>query len=144
MKKELHAAFNEEITRYKNTLLFYARKCDWDTFKVNAGRLFDYIESIEMSETKRKFLKVFGLILAVLVPSVLFILKIHMGGCPTLLRLRDVLGLTVIAGCGFEFYFFLNFRMYMDVKTALYKKRRERFIKNIEQDFRKMILLSKA
>ncbi len=41
MNKELNRAFNEEITGYKNALLHYAKRCEWEMFKDNAGRLFD-------------------------------------------------------------------------------------------------------
>ncbi len=55
MENELQRKINEEVTRYKNSLAFYAKKCEWDTFKINAGRLFDYLEKVEMSEFERKF-----------------------------------------------------------------------------------------
>jgi len=58
MKRELNERFNYEVDRYRKALLFYAKQCQWDTFKANAGRLFDYVESIEMSEIERRFFNI--------------------------------------------------------------------------------------
>ena len=58
MNQELNQLFSEEVNRYKNALLFCAKQCEWETFKINAGRLFDYVESIEMSELERKFFNI--------------------------------------------------------------------------------------
>ncbi len=136
MKKDLYRSFNDEIQRYRNTLVDYAKKCEWEGFKTSAGRLFDYCESIESSEVERRFIRVFWVILVFIVLWLAFMFRIHLGYFPELLGVKKILGLSAIAGSCFEFYFFLNFRLYMDYKTAFYNKRKERFIRDIERDFR--------
>ncbi|MBI5409803.1 MAG: hypothetical protein HZA14_10600 [Nitrospirae bacterium] len=136
MNEELNKTFNEEVTRYKNALVFYARKCDWETFKVNAGRLFDYIESIERSEIERRFFRVSRIILIVLFFVTVFICRINPEIYPELMKVKKTIILMAISGCGFELYFFMNFRIYMKQKMIYYKKRRDRFIRGIEKDFR--------
>ncbi len=136
MNRELRTAFNSEIERYRNILFSCAKRCEWDIFKVNAGKLFDYIESIEMSELERRFLRVFLLVMALLFCILALSVRVNIDSYPELARLKGFFGLTALAGGSFELYFFLNFRMYMDYKTNLYKTRRERFIRNIEDDFR--------
>ncbi len=136
MNRELRTAFNSEIERYRNILGSCAKRCEWDTFKLNAGKLFDYVESMEMSELERKFLRVFLVVMAVLFCILAFSLRLNLDSYPELARFKAFFGLTALAGSSFELYFFLNFRMYMDYKTNLYKTRRERFIRNIEKDFR--------
>jgi hypothetical protein len=136
MKKELYRTFDTEIQKYRNTLVHYAKHSDWDSFKANAGRLFDYCEIVEMTETERRFTRIFGLIMIVLFLVLAFFFKIQLENSPELMAIKRVVLLSAIAGSGYEFYFFLNFRLYMDYKTAFYKERKEIFIKNIEQDFR--------
>jgi len=141
MKSDMHRKFNDEITRYKNSLLFYARKCDWERFKINAGRLFDYVESIEMSEIERRFFNISKVVVIILCLAVAVIFKLNPGIIPEAERVKELLTLSAIAGCCFEVYFFFNFRKYMQGKTVYYKKRRERFIRNIENDFRNVSLI---
>lgn len=138
MDNELYKRFNEEVNRYKNSLLFYAKKCEWETFKVNAGRLFDYVESIETSVIEKKFIRITKMILAVLFFIVVLIFKMNPDMYPELARVKELMILMAIAGCCFEVYFFYNFRTYMRSKTVFYKKRRERFIRDIERDFKHM------
>jgi len=136
MRKEFNDMFNEEVSRYKKSLTFYARSNEWDTFKKTAARLFDYLESIEMSEVKRKFFFIFKLIMAVIfcIILVMFSLKPELG--PYTEKIRKGMMLAAIAGGGYEFFFFMNFRFYLGFKTASYKRRRELFVRYIEQDFR--------
>lgn len=140
MKPDMHRKFNDEITRYKKSLLFYARKCDWDRFKVSAGRLFDYVESIEMSEIERRFFNISKVVLIILCALTAVIFKLNPGLFPEAEKIKELMTLSAIAGCCFEVYFFFNFRRYMQGKTVFYKKRRERFIRNIENDFRNVSL----
>ncbi|MBI5056429.1 MAG: hypothetical protein HZB61_07430 [Nitrospirae bacterium] len=140
MDSNLHRTFNDEVNRYKNALLFYARKCDWDTFKVNAGRLFDYVESIEMSEIERRFYNISKVIVMALFIVVIFILKMDQNLSPGITRLKDFVVIIAVAGGSFEIYFLLNFKMYMKNKIRRYKKRRERFIMAIEQDFKEIVV----
>jgi hypothetical protein len=139
MKRDFADRFNEEVERYRQALLFYARKCDWETFKMKAGNLFDYVEWVELSETERRFFRIFKAILVVLVAVVIAIMNMDWTINPELQRIRFSIVLLAIAGSCFELYFFLNFRTYMEVKTTCYQKRKDRFIRNIENDFRKMV-----
>jgi hypothetical protein len=140
MKKTMHNKFNEEITKYKNSLLFYARKCDWDTFKINAGRLFDYVETYEMSAIEQQFFRISKMIVSVLLLATVLIFKLNPGFFPEAERLKEIMTLLAIAGCCFEVYFFFNFRKFMQGKTFYYKKRRDNFIRNIERDFKNISL----
>jgi hypothetical protein len=141
MKHELNEIFNKEVDRYKNTLIFYAKQCEWDTFKVNAGRLFDYVESIEMSEIERRFFNISKVIVAVLAVVVVVILRLNIINLPEIAGyetagLKKIIILAALAGGCFEVYFLLNFKLYMKYKTNFYKKRKERFIIDIERDFK--------
>ncbi|MBI5739827.1 MAG: hypothetical protein HZA16_03815 [Nitrospirae bacterium] len=140
MNEEFNQRFSEEVNRYKNALLFCAKQCEWETFKVNAGRLFDYVESIEMSETERRFFNISKIVVFILCIVVLFILKMNLIIIsPAIARIRELITIAAVGiGC-FEMYFFFNFRMYMKAKKSFYKKRRERFISDIEKDFKDII-----
>jgi hypothetical protein len=140
MKKELAERFNSEIERYRQTLLHHARSCDWDTFKMKAGNLFDYVERVELSEIENRFFKTFRAILLVLVVVVIAIINMDVSIHPDLQRLKYTILWLAIAGSCFELYFFLNFRRYMEIKITYYKKRKDRFIMNIEKDFRKIVV----
>ena len=144
MENKLQRKINEEVTRYKNSLAFYAKKCEWDTFKINAGRLFDYLEKVEMSEFERKFFIASKVVAVVLVLTVLFIIKINPEAYPRLLRVKELMILFAIGGCCFEVYFLYNFRMYQKGRRIYYKKRRDRFIREVERDFRDIIIPSIA
>jgi len=138
MENELYNKFNEEINRYRNSLLFYAKKCDWDTFKDNAGRLFDYCESFEMSVIEKKVFRITKIVVAVLFFMVVLIVKLNPNIYPELARVKEVMTLIALLTCFFEVFFLLNYRMYMKGKMSCYKKRRERFVINIQQDFKDM------
>jgi hypothetical protein len=140
MNDEFANRINEEVERYKNALLHYAKQCEWDSFKSKAGALFDYLEAIELSEIQRKFFRMFRLILIVLVMIIVIILKMNGEAYPALLRFKDSLVITAIAGSCFELYFFLNFRLYVEHKMSWYKQRREQFIRNMEKDFKEIIV----
>jgi hypothetical protein len=140
MKKELADNFNKEVERYRQTLLKLARSCDWDTFKMKAGNLFDYVEWIEIAEIENRFFRIFKSVLVVLVAVVVAIVNMDVAIHPDLARVRYSIILLAIAGSCFELYFFLDFRMYMEVKSLCYQKRRDKFIRNIEKDFREIIL----
>ncbi len=141
MRKELRAAFNEEINRYKNILLYCARRREWENFKLNAGKLFDYVEAIEMSETERRFLRVFIAIMAALFCVAALILGIDPAPFgEELPKVKQIMTAMAIVGCCFELWFFASFRHYMGNKTVSYKKRRSLFIRIIEQDFNEICL----
>jgi hypothetical protein len=138
MKRTLSDKFNHEVNKYKNSLLFCAKQSEWDTFKEHAGRLFDYVESIEVSEFERRFFRIFKTVLGFLLLAVIVILKMNPDMYPGLANIKDKMIVLAVAGCCFEVYFFYNFRMYMKGKTLYYKKRRQKFIYNIENDFKEM------
>jgi hypothetical protein len=138
MKKELQKRFNEEVHRYRNALMFCARKCDWETFRVKAGNLFDYLENIEMSVTERKFYRMFKIILAALCLVTVLILKFRPPQFPVADRIYELMIIGAVAGCCFEVYFFYNFRSYMRGKMIYYGKRKEKFIREIMSDFRQL------
>ena len=109
--REFANKINEEIERYKNALLHYAKQCEWQSFKSKAGMLFDYLEAIELSEIQRKFFRMFKLILFVLVIIIVIILKMNGEDYPSLLRFKDSMVIMAIAGSCFELYFFVDFRL---------------------------------
>ncbi len=136
MKKELAEQFSREVEGYRKALLFCARESNWEEFKAKAGKLFDYVETIERVELERKFFSVFSVILAALVVTVIALFSVNFEVSPESMRLKNTVLFTAIAASGFELYFFINYRTYAGVRTSLYKERRQSFIKNIEKDFR--------
>lgn len=141
MTKELHTAFNEEVDLYRNILLNCARRKEWETFKLHAGRLFDYVESIEMSETERRFVRIFIIVMAALFCAAAMVLGVD----PALygeeiLKVKQFMIAMAIVGCCFELFFFASFRHYMENKSVSYYKRRNLFIRIIEQDFNEICL----
>lgn len=140
MKKKLAEQFSREVESYRRALLFCARESDWEEFKAKAGRLFDYVETIERVELEKRFFSVFSVILAALVVTVIALFNVNFEISPELMRLKNTVLFTAIAASSFELYFFINYRTYAGVRTSLYKERREKFIKNIEQDFRSYTL----
>lgn len=140
MKKELNDQFNREVDGYRNALLGDARKSDWTAFEAKAGKLFDYVESIERRELERRFYSAFSLILAALILAVIALFSINFEVSPELMRLKNTVMLAALATSSFELYFFINYRMYTGVRTSLYQERRENFIRNIERDFRRFHL----
>jgi len=136
MEKSLEKVFNEKVNNYRNILLSCAKKSEWNTFKINAGKLFDYVESIEMSVLEKKFYSISSVIIGVLVLVVVAVWRINPAIHCEIQRVRELMILAGIGGCSYQLYFFLNFRLYMDTKITSYKYRRERFIKNIEADFK--------
>jgi hypothetical protein len=136
MKRELAERFNQEVENHRKALLYYARNCDWKTFEAKAGRLFDYVESIEFRELERRFFTVFNLILVVLVVAVIALFTVNFEVHQDLLRLKHIFVVSALAVISYEFFFYLDYRTYINFKTFSFKKRRESFIRNIEQDFR--------
>lgn len=138
MEQAKAEAFNEEVERYRQALLYHAKKCDWETFKAKAGRLFDYLEFIEMSETQRRFSSITKIIVAALVAVLLIIWGMHTVMIPEQDGIRRLAVLTGLSISSFEFFFLLNFERYKRIKKTFYGKRRQQFISLIEQDFRTM------
>jgi len=136
MRRDLAEEFNREVDNYRKALLYYARKCDWETFEDKAGRLFDFVETVEFRELERRFFKVFYLILSVLILAVIGLFSLNFEGIQELTRLKNIFIISSLAGSSFELYFYVDYRMYIDVKTRLYRTRREKFVRGIERDFR--------
>jgi hypothetical protein len=140
MRKELEQQFNQDVENYRKALLYHARISDWGTFKAKAGRMFDYVEAIEYSELQRRFFTNFNMILAVLIVIVIALFKVDFAVTPELIRLKNAMVLAGLGVSSYELFFYVNYRTYIRVKTFHYAERRERFIRNIEQDFRSYIL----
>jgi hypothetical protein len=147
MKKELKDQFNEHVESYRRTLLYHARISDWETFKAKAGRMFDYVESIEYSELERRFFKNFNAILVILIAIAIALFQVDFEVAPELLRFKNLVVFAGVLAGSFELYFYINYRTYVKVRMVHYEERREKFIRNIEQDFRSYVVqaaLSKA
>ncbi len=136
MRKDLGEQFNCEVDNYRRALLYYARAREWEEFEARAGRMFDYIESIEFSELKRRFLQIFTPILVLLVMAVMALLGFDFASDEALVRLKNLFVLVALGASGFELYFFLDYREYTNIRAANSRRRREVFIRNIEHDFR--------
>jgi len=137
MKKEFSQRFSDEVEQYRRALLHHARTADWETFKMKAGSLFDYVEFVEVSEVERRFFRLFTSILVALVGAVIAVMNIDVAVHPDLQRVRYTIILLAMAASCFEVYFFLGFRRYRAAKVAHYHQRRDEFIRNIEKDFRR-------
>ena len=140
MKRGREKQFNQDVENYRRALLYHARISDWETFKAKAGRMFDYLEAIEYSELERRFFMNFNAVLVVLIAIAVALFQVDFEVAPELVRLKNVM---VLAGLGvgsFELYFYINYRTYVRVRTFNYAERREKFIRNIEQDFRSYIV----
>ena len=140
MKRGLEKQFNQDVENYRKALLYHARISDWETFKAKAGKMFDYVEAIEYSELERRFFKNFNVVLVVLIVIVVALFNIDFGATPELMRLKNAFVLAGLGVSSFELYFYVDYRIYMRVKTVHYAERRERFIRNIESDFRSYVL----
>lgn len=140
MKRGMEKQFNQDVENYRKALLYHARISDWETFKAKAGRMFDYVEAIEYSELERRFFNNFNVILVVLIVIVVALFNVDFWITPEMMRLRNALVLAGLGVSSFELYFYLDYRIYMRVKTVHYAERREKFIRNIESDFRSYVL----
>ncbi len=136
MEKRLREAFNQEVENYRRILLNCAGKSEWNSFKVNAGKLFDYVESIEMAVLEKKFFRISCVIMCILFISVALIVGMSFDMKEEIMRIRRLMIVAAFMGSSFQLYFFANFWRYMGHKMTYYERRRERFIRDIERDFR--------
>ncbi len=136
MRRELAEQFNREVDTYRKTLTALAEKCDWKGFEIKAGRLFDYVESVEFMEIERRFFRIFNLILSILILAIIGLFSVDFNVHQELLRFKNVFILTAIAVSSFELYFFVDYRMFAQGRTFGYRQRRQNFIRAIERDFR--------
>ncbi len=139
MKKEFADRFSDNVERFRLALLDYARKHDWEKFKARAGNLFDYVEVVEVSEIERRFFRIFKSVLVVLVAAIAGIMNMDPVVHPGLDQLRYSFTVLAVAGISFEVYSYMTFRSFMIAKSLYRKKRKERFIRGIERDFREMV-----
>ncbi len=140
MRRSLYESINNEVELYRRALVFFAKAREWEAFEKKAGILFDYLESTELTVLERKFYSMFFLILAVLVAIVIVALKADERFLPMIMQYKEyVASLVAFTGC-YELYFYLNYRLYVEGKMSRYKKRKEQFIRNIENDFREFTM----
>ncbi len=139
MRKEYAEQFNREVDSYRRTLLSLAERCDWNGFEAKAGRLFDYVESVEFMEIERRFFRIFNIILSILILAIVGLLSVDFDVHRELQRFKNVFILTAIAVSSFELYFFVDFRIFAQGRTFGYSKRREKFIRAIKRDFRSYV-----
>mgnify|MGYP003560122517 CR=1 FL=1 len=59
---------------------------------------------------------------------------------PESIRLKNAMLLAGLGVSSFELCFYLDYRIYMRVKTFPYAERREKFVRNIERDFRSYVI----
>jgi len=142
MDRELYQKIDVDVERFRKALVYYARASEWEIFENKAGSLFDYLEAIELTVLERKFMRIFRLILGILIVAVIIVMKLDSGIFPSLIQYKGAFALVTIAGACYELYFYLDFQIYVKAKMSWYKKRRERFIRNIEDDFRSLVVRS--
>lgn len=136
MDRKLAEQFNNEINGYRNSLLYYAKASNWEEFEIKAGRLFDYVETVEFSELERRFFNIFNPILMVMAAALLALLGLDFETHQGWISLKNAFVFTLIVALIFELFFFLNYRMYIGRRTQYYEKRRKKFIRSLRQDFR--------
>jgi hypothetical protein len=139
MDKELMNRIDDEVERNRKALVYYAKASDWEKFKSKAGVLFDYLEWTELTVLEQKFFKVFKIILFILMAAVIAFYKLDAATFPALVKYKGPFGLALLAGACYELYFFLDFQWYVRAKIAWRKKRREKFIRDMENDFKEFV-----
>ena len=144
MKKDFAERFNAEVEAYRQSLLLNARKSDWTTFKMKGEKLFEYLEAVELVEVERRFFNRFWTILIILGLAVIGISTMDAIVPPDMLRFKYSVILLTLAACSFELYCYLAFRTYVDVKKTYYNHRKDRFLKNIENDFKEIVARTDA
>ncbi len=127
---------NDEISRYKRALIFFAKTCDWFSFYSNAVTLFEYLESVELSLLKRKLHQVIEIITVALVLAVVIFSSVNITASPLLMKYRGPLVIIAAAAILFELFLLVELRLYTSIKTRNQQKRKDRFVRNIEHDFK--------
>lgn len=136
MTREHARQFSDEIERYRRSLVYFARVCEWEEFTSRAGRLFDYVESVEFRELERRFFRTFYAVLAPLAAGVLLLVLLDFPAAAELQRLRNALVLGALCVSSFELFFYFDYRTYREVRIRHAGQRREQFIRSLERDFR--------
>lgn len=127
---------NDEISRYKKALIFFAKACYWFDFHSNAATLFEYLDSVELSLLKRKLRQVIEIVSVALVLAIVIFSSVNITDSPLLIKYRGQLVLIAAAAILFELLLLIELRLYVNIKTRNQQKRKDRFIRNIEHDFK--------
>lgn len=136
MDRQVTRKLDNEISRYRKTLVYFAKTCDWKNFQNRAATLFDYLESVELFLLKKKIYQLFNIIFAVLAVTFLIFTTLSGSVSPLLMKYWGQLALSVAAAIFLGVLFFLELRMYTSIKATRLKKRKEKFIKTIEDNFK--------
>ncbi len=133
MDKRFSEIFNKEVDRYQSALRYFAQVCDWESFEANAAKLFEYLESTEVSLLKKKFHRTIIIILVVLVAALALFATLG-SAVPFFTKYRDLPTITVLVGSIFELLLLLELRLYLNIRASRQKRREEQFIRGIEGD----------
>lgn len=98
------------------------------------------MDAVEYSELERRFFKNFNAILVALIVIVVAMVNVDFAVTPELMQLKKAMVLAGFGVSSFELYFYLDYRIYRRVKTFHYAERREKFVRNIERDFRSYVI----
>ncbi len=134
MDEKFQEKLNAEIERYKKALLFFARVCDWESFRANAAKLFEYLESVEVSLLKKKFYRAVTIILIAIAAAVGVFSILSRNGGPFFEKYRVVVALGAAVGLFFELLLVLEMQLYLSFMASRQKRREARFIKGITDD----------
>ena len=103
-----------------------------------AWSLLDFQSRESHPKTQESIFRITKIIVAVVFFMVILVVKMNPNTYPELARVNEIMTVTAIATSCFEVFFLFNYRMYMKGKLSCYRKRRERFIANIQRDFEYM------
>ncbi len=99
--------------------------------------LFDYLESIETSEIRRIFSRIFRVTAAIVLLAGSALGIISSGSNPALLQhYESYLIVLIFSGILFLVWFHMDYRIITGLKASRRSRRRDKFVRNIEDDFR--------
>ncbi len=136
MSKELEKRIEEELSQYKKGLLFFAKMCDWNSFRKQAARLFEFLEETKVAAIKQKLREVTTVVLIALTTALVFFSVLSTTVVPKLAEIRVPVVFMIMAGFVFELLFLLEFRVYLSYRASMEKIRRQRFIEGIESEIK--------
>jgi hypothetical protein len=123
---------NADITRYGNALLYFARVCDWDSFRASAATLFEYLETAVTTVLKQKIYRAGALMTIVLLAAL--VVSVLVGGGVLAVYQENILFI-VAAGLVLELLVLAELRAYLGIRMSQEKRRKDQFIKKMERDF---------
>ncbi len=135
MDRNVLERLNSEIERYKVSLRYFARTCDWGSFRSKAAQLFDYLESTEVSLVKNRFYGTIGIIVMTLVAVVTLFSAMGSVIAP-FVQYRDDLLVVILGVYGLGLLLLLELRLYLSIRTSRHRKSEDRFIRAVEGDVR--------